>query len=88
VPSIHLDDFDIEPDTIALVGKDLAVKHRVIPVNRAGRSIVVAIADLSNRSAIRAVRDASGLSVEVTVASERAITRALGRYYDVPAEGE
>ena len=43
VPAINLKDFDIDPEIIKLVPKDVAQKHLVIPVNRAGPSLIVAI---------------------------------------------
>jgi len=36
VPAINLRDFDIDPDILKLVPKEVAEKHLVIPVNRAG----------------------------------------------------
>src|SRR5690349_9197632 len=48
VPSIKLDDFNIEPDVSKLISEDVARKHLVVPVHRAGSSLVVAMADPSN----------------------------------------
>src|SRR6266849_3712505 len=42
VPAINLAEFDIEPEVIGLVSRDVATRHRVIPVNRAGSSLIVA----------------------------------------------
>ncbi len=36
LPSINLNDFEIDPDVLKLVTKDVAMKHMVVPVNRAG----------------------------------------------------
>ena len=52
VPAINLKDFDIDPEIIKLVKKDVAQKHVVIPVNRAGPSLIVAMADPSNIFAV------------------------------------
>src|SRR5260370_7575379 len=48
VPAINLKDFDIDPEIIKLVPKDVAEKHLVIPVNRAGPSLIVAMSDPPN----------------------------------------
>jgi len=37
VPSINLEEFDIPDEVIKLVPKEVAEKHLIIPVNRAGR---------------------------------------------------
>ena len=45
VPSINLNDFEIDDDVIATIPKEVAQKHRCIPINRAGPSMVVAMSD-------------------------------------------
>jgi len=82
VPAINLAEFDIDPEVIALVPRDVANKHRVIPVNRAGSSLIVAMSDPSNIFAIDDLKFLTGYNIEVVVASELAITEAMGRYYE------
>src|ERR1041384_5822116 len=48
VPSINLDDFQIDAEIIKLINEDVAQKHQVIPVHRSGSSLVIAMADPSN----------------------------------------
>ena len=36
VPSINLSEFDIDADVIALMPREVAIKHQCIPINRAG----------------------------------------------------
>ena len=38
VPSINLNEFEIDSNVVTLVPQEVANKHQVIPVNRAGRS--------------------------------------------------
>ena len=52
VPSIDLNEFDIEPEIIKLIPKEVVLKHQVIPVNRTGSTLIVAMADPSNIFAI------------------------------------
>ena len=52
VPSIDLGEFDIELDIIKLIPKEVVLKHQVIPVNRTGATLIVAMADPSNIFAI------------------------------------
>jgi type IV pilus assembly protein PilB len=82
VPAINLAEFDIEPEIIALVPKDVAQRHRTIPVNRAGSSLIVAMADPSNITAIDDLKFVTGYNIEVVVASEVAITTALQKYFE------
>ena len=48
VPSINLAEFDVDEDVIAVVPKEVAQRHRCIPINRAGASLIVAMTDPSN----------------------------------------
>ncbi|HEY3353486.1 MAG TPA: type IV-A pilus assembly ATPase PilB [Polyangia bacterium] len=82
VPSIDLAQFDIDIEVIKLIPKEVARKHMVIPVNRAGSSLIVAMSDPSNIYAIDDLKFLTGYNIEVVVASEVAIEEAIGRYYE------
>jgi type IV pilus assembly protein PilB len=88
VPAINLNEFDIEPEVIALVSKDVATRHKVVPVNRAGNSLIVAMADPSNILAIDDLKFVTGYNIEVVVASEVGINQALTRYYEKSSEAQ
>src|SRR5512135_862822 len=81
VPSISLKDFEIGDDVIKLVPKQTAVKHGVVPVNRAGSSLIIAMSDPSNILALDDIKFSTGYNVEVVVASEQAIREAIDHYY-------
>ncbi len=81
VPSINLAEFEIDPDVIKLVPQEVAEKHQVIPVNRAGASLIVAMADPSNIFAIDDLKFLTGYNIEVVVASDGAIREAITKYY-------
>tara|TARA_R110002073_G_scaffold225022_12_gene385607 strand:- start:27467 stop:29167 length:1701 start_codon:yes stop_codon:yes gene_type:complete len=82
LPSINLSDFDIEPDVLKLVPKNVAMKHMVIPVNRAGATLIVAMSDPSNIFAIDELKFLTQYNIEPVVASEGAIDEAIERYYN------
>ena len=82
VPAVNLGEFDIDPEVIALVPKDVAIRHRVVPVNRAGSSLIVAIADPSNILAIDDLKFVTGYNIEAVVASDVGISDAIERYYN------
>ncbi len=81
VPSINLKEFDVEPDIIKLVPKDVAEKHLVVPVNRAGSALIVAMCDPSNIYAVDDLKFLTGYNIEAVVASEPSIREAIERYY-------
>lgn len=81
VPSINLDDFEIEQTIIDLVPKEVADKHQVIPVNKSGASLIVAMSDPSNIYVIDDLKFLTGYNIEVVVASETAIRDSIEKYY-------
>jgi type IV pilus assembly protein PilB len=88
VPSINLDDFEIEPAVIQLIPEEVAVKHTVIPVNRAGSTLILATADPSNIFALDDIKFLTGYNIQPVVAAEEAIRRAVEKYYDQSASLE
>jgi type IV pilus assembly protein PilB len=82
VPTITLADFDVDLDVIKLIPEEVAQKHTIIPVNRAGATLIVATADPANIFAIDDVKFLTGYNVEVVVAAEESIRRAIEQYYD------
>lgn len=81
VPAINLSEFEIDPEVIQLIPRDVAEKHQLIPVNRAGASLIVAMSDPSNIFAIDDVKFLTGYNIEVVVAAEAAIQTAIEKYY-------
>ncbi len=81
VPAINLKEFDIEADIIKLVPKDVAEKHLVMPVNRAGSSLIVAMCDPSNIYAVDDLKFLTGYNIEPVVTSEPALREAIEKYY-------
>ena len=81
VPSINLSDFEIEPDVLKLIPKELVVRHQVIPVNRAGNTLIVAMADPSNIYAIDDIKFVTNFNIDVVVAAEASIGEAIEKYY-------
>jgi type IV pilus assembly protein PilB len=82
VPSINLDEFEIESAVIQLIPEDVAGKHNVIPVNRAGSTLILATADPSNIFALDDIKFLTGYNIQAVVAAEDAIRRAIDKYYD------
>ena len=82
VPAINLDEFEIDENVIKLIPRQLAQKHQILPINRAGSVLIVAMSDPSNLTAIDDVKFNTGYNVETVVASDEALREAIERYYD------
>ncbi len=85
VPSVSLADYDVEAAVIKIIPSDVAQKYQLIPVNRAGATLVVAVSDPSNLFAIEDIKFMTGYNIEMVVASERDIKASIDRYYDQSA---
>lgn len=86
VPAINLAEYEIDPEVIKTVPQDVAEKHMLVPLNRAGSSLIVAMADPSNIFAIDDVKFLTGFNIEVVVASEAHIKAAIEKYYTKGSE--
>jgi len=82
VPSINLDDFEVTKAVIELVPREVATRHLCLPINRAGGTLIIAMADPSNLTAIDDIKFLTGYTIEVVVASEVSIRDAIAKYYE------
>ncbi len=85
VPSINLSEFEIDESVIKLVPAEVVQKYQLIPVNRAGSTLIVAMADPSNIFAIDDIKFMTGYNVEIVVSAENSIKSAIDKYYDQSA---
>src|SRR5262245_38142856 len=81
VPAVNLDEYEIDPDVVKLVSKEVCDKHKIIPLSRSGSALVVAVADPTSLHAIDDINFLTGVNVEPVVASETAILHAIERSY-------
>ncbi len=81
VPSINLRHFEIDDSVIKLIPAEVAQKYLVIPVNRTGATLTIAMADPTNVFAMDDIKFMTGYNVEPVVASEVAIRESLDKYY-------
>ncbi|PYQ51772.1 MAG: type IV-A pilus assembly ATPase PilB [Acidobacteria bacterium] len=81
VPSINLDHFEIDSSVIKLINADVARKYNILPVNKTGATITIAMADPTNVFAMDDIKFMTGYNVEPVVASELGIKAAIDNYY-------
>ncbi len=84
VQSIDLSEYEIDKELIQLVSYQVCERHKIIPVSRAGNSLIVAMSDPSNLNAIDDIKFLTGYNVEPVVASETAILETLEALYGSP----
>ena len=81
VPSIDLTAVEPDVDLARLVTKEVCEKHKILPISRAGTSIIVAMHDPTNLNAMDDVKFTTGYNVEPVVASEMAILAAIEKVF-------
>lgn len=81
VPSVKLSKIEINPTVIKLIPSSTSKKYFIIPVNRVGPKLTLAMADPSNIIVIDEIKFMTGFNVEPVVASENEIVDAIKKYY-------
>jgi type IV pilus assembly protein PilB len=81
VPSINLKFYEVEPSVIKLVPQETAVRYQVVPLSRVGSTLTIAMTDPTNVFAMDDIKFMTGFNVEPVVASESAISEAIGKFY-------
>ncbi len=81
LPVVDLEAVDVHLECIDLVPSDVATKFQVLPLQRQGRVLTVAMANPSNIFAIDDIKFITGLDVQPVVCSELAIKKAIDKYY-------
>lgn len=81
VPKTNLGEMEVPRGIIDLIPREVALKHRVVPIDRAGNNIILATSDPRNQDALNAIRFVVGFFPKPVLASEARITQALEKYF-------
>ncbi|MFN8789963.1 MAG: type IV-A pilus assembly ATPase PilB [Bdellovibrionales bacterium] len=81
MPGSDVSAFEIDPQVIELVTREFCEKNLLIPLQRAGQTLVVAFSDPSNVVVREDMRFLTRLKIQPVVATELAILSAIERYY-------
>jgi len=81
VPLIDFQTLSVQPEAVALVPREVALRCKAMPIALNGSQLVVAMADPADIVAVDDLRAASGREISVAVASRPQIQDALMRYY-------
>ncbi|MEE2644894.1 MAG: type IV-A pilus assembly ATPase PilB [Myxococcota bacterium] len=80
--AVDLEDFEIDEEVIDLIPEHLARQHVILPISRAGQSVIIAMSDPSDLNAIDDIKFHTGMNVEVVIASELSLRQAIDRHYE------
>ena len=82
IPSITLNNIDVDAETLRLVPAPIARKYEVLPVKRIGGTLTLAMADPTNVFALDDVAFMTSLQILPVVAPQAAIRAAIEKAYD------
>ncbi len=82
LPNIYLEEIDMDLDALKLIPVGIAQKYLAIPYGRLNSTLQVAMADPTDLNAVDDIHFMTGLAVEISIATESEIRKALDTYYD------
>ena len=80
--TLRLNDVELNPETVKMIPLDIARKFNVIAISKLGKTLIVAIADPNNIYVLDAVKFITGCTVQPVISPEKAIEKAIEKYYE------
>ncbi|MGZ3744107.1 MAG: type IV-A pilus assembly ATPase PilB [Pseudobdellovibrionaceae bacterium] len=81
VPGVEVNTFEVDASVVNLVPREICDKHTLIPIQKAGNTLVVAFADPSNIIVKEDLRFITRCRIQAVVGTESAIASAIDKNY-------
>lgn len=81
LPGVDLSTFEIDTQVLKLVAREFCEKNLLIPLQKAGQTLVVAFADPTQVTVREDMRFLTRLKIQPVVATEMGVLGAVDRYY-------
>ena len=81
-PFLPLSNYEIAPEIIALVPADVCIKYCLVPIDRIGRSLTLAMANPLNVQALEEIERITSCAVQSFVSTATDIKNGIKRYYE------
>ena len=81
-PYLPLSNYEISPEVIAAVPLKVCRQHSLIPIDKIGKNLTLAMANPLNTQAMEDVELVTGCLVQAFVSTSGDITNAIKRYYE------
>ncbi len=82
LPTVSLDEIDVDTDAVKLLAPEKAQKYMAIPYSQVNSTLYVAMADPTDLNAIDDIKFMTNMSIEVSIATESQIKKSLDAFYD------
>ncbi|MDP2910948.1 MAG: hypothetical protein Q8N76_01240 [Candidatus Omnitrophota bacterium] len=80
-PYLPMENYEIDIEVIKIVPKNVAAQYCLIPVDKIGNNLTIAMANPMNNQAVEDIALMSGLHVQLFVSTASDIKKAIERYY-------
>ena len=80
-PYLPLSNYEIEDDVLAALSRDICNKFCLIPIDKIGASLTLAMADPLNAGAVEDIEGVTGCSVQAFVSTATDVRNAIERCY-------
>jgi type IV pilus assembly protein PilB len=81
-PRVDLEQYEVDPEVLPLLDRDQCSRLLVLPVSRAGSTLILAMAEPTDVGAKDEVKFLTGFDVEPLYAPKEAIEAAIARQYE------
>ena len=81
-PYLPLANYEIAPEVVNTVPLNVCRQHGLIPIDKIGRSLTLAMVNPLNMQALEDVEEMTGCSVQAFVSTSTDINSAIKRYYE------
>ena len=80
-PYLPLENYEIDNEVVRIVPKNVAMQYCLIPVDKIGPNLTIAMANPLNSQAVEDIALLSGLYVQLFVSTASDIRKAIEKYY-------
>ncbi|MFC1658572.1 hypothetical protein ACFL1D_04205, partial [Candidatus Omnitrophota bacterium] len=80
-PYLPLESYEIAPEIIQIVPEDIARQYLLVPIDKFGSNLSIAISNPLNSEAIEEVEALVGINVQIFVSTGSDVKRAIEKYY-------
>jgi len=80
-PYLPLANYEIDPKVIKIVPKNVASQFCLVPIDKIGTNLTIAMSDPLNSPAVEDIELISGLCVQIFVSTGTDICNAIEKYY-------
>lgn len=80
-PYLPLENYEISQEVVQLIPKNVACHYCLVPLDKIGTTLTVAMANPLNTEAVEDIEDITGSSIQIFVSTVSDVRNTLSRYY-------